>query len=89
MFIIEQSYSKQNDDLSWDEYTHSIQTVHKNIEDALNVLRAIYKGEIQNSNAFDVAIDEEAYNPYVIYRWLNAEGTQQERLVQIITRDLT
>lgn len=89
VYIVEQSYFKQDDKFSWNEYTHSIQSVHKNLDDALNVLRAIYKEAAQNPDAFDVALDEEAYNPCVIYRWLNAENCQCERFVEIITRDLT
>lgn len=89
VYIVEESYYKQDDKFSWSEYTHSIVSVHKNLESALDVLRAIHKEATQNSNNFDVCLDEEAYNPYVIYRWMNGENKQYERIVQIITRDLT
>ena len=89
VYIVEESYYKQDDKFSWSEYTHSIVSVRKNLEGALDVLRAIHKEATQNSNNFDVCLDEEAYNPYVIYRWLDGENKQYDRLVQIITRDLT
>ena len=88
VYIVEESYYKQDDKFSWSEYTHSIMSAHKNLENALDVLRAIHKEATQNSNNFDVCLDEEAYNPYVIYLWMNGENKQYERIVQIITRDL-
>lgn len=89
VYIIVNCYYMQNDKFSWTEYAHSIQSVHKNSEDALDVLRAIYKKAIQNTNNYDVQINEEAAVPYVLYRWKNAENKQYERFVEIIIRDLT
>lgn len=43
VYIIENCFYKQDGKFSWNEYAHSIQSVHKNSEDALDVLRAIYK----------------------------------------------
>ena len=89
VYIVENCYYMQNDKFSWTEYAHSIQSVHKNSDDALDVLRAIYKEASQNPNNYDVLIDEEAAVPYVLYRWKSAENKQYERFAEIITRDLT
>ena len=58
-------------------------------EDALDVLRAIYKEATQNPDNYDVMIDEKAAVPYVLYRWKNADNKQRERFVEIAIRDLT
>lgn len=89
VYIVENCYYMQNDKFSWTEYGHSIQSVRKNFEGALDVLRAIYKEATQNPNNYDVQINEEAAAPYVLYRWKNAENKQYERFVEIIIRDLT
>lgn len=89
VYIVENCYYMQNDKFSWNEYAHSIQSVHKNSEDALDVLRAIYKEASQNNNNYDVQINEGAAVPYVLYRWNSAENKQYERFAEIITRDLT
>ena len=89
VYIVEDCYYKQDDNSSWNEYTHSIQSVHKNSEDALDVLRAIYKEANQNPNVYYAQLDEEAAIPYVLYRWKNVGNKQHERFVQIIIRDLT
>lgn len=89
VYIVENCYYMQNDKFSWSEYGHSIQSVHKNFEGAIDVLRAIYKEATQNPNNYDVLIDEEAAVPYVLYRWKDAENKQSERFAEIITRDLT
>mgnify|MGYP004534788981 FL=1 len=89
VYIVENCYYMQNDKFSWSEYAHSIQSVHKNSEDALDVLRAIYKAATQNPSMYDVLIDEEAAVPYVLYRWKNADNKQHERFVEIAIRDLT
>lgn len=88
VYIVENSYYMQNDKFSWAEYDHSIQSVHKNSEGALDVIRAIYKEATQNPNNYDVLINEEAAVPYVLYRWKDAEDKQSERFAEIITRDL-
>lgn len=88
VYIVENRYYMQNDKFSWAEYDHSIQSVHKNSEGALDVLRAIYKEATQNPNNYDVLIDEEAAVPYVLYRWKNAENKQHERFAEIIIHDL-
>jgi hypothetical protein len=88
VYIVENRYYMQNDKFSWAEYDHSIQSVHKNSEDALDVLRAIYKEAIQYSSNYDVLIDEEAAVPYVLYRWKGAENKQYERFAEIIIHDL-
>lgn len=89
VYIVENCYYMQNDNFSWTEYGHNIQSVHKNSEGAFDVLRAIYKEATQNPNNYDVLIDEEAAVPYVLYRWKNADNKQRERFVEIIIRDLT
>lgn len=89
VYIVESSYYKHDDKFSCNEYTHSIMSVHKNFDDALDVLRAIHKKATQTPDVFDIRLDEKVYRPYVIYRWLNEENKQYDRLVQIITRDLT
>ena len=89
VYIVENSYYLQNDKLSWTEYGHSIQSVHKNFEGALNVLRTIYKEATQYPSNYDVMIDEEAAVPYVLYRWKDAENKQSERFAEIIIYDLT
>ena len=88
VYIVENCYYMQNDKFSWAEYDHSIQSVHKNSEGALNVLRAIYKEATQNPNNYDVQINEEAAVPYVLYRWKGAENKQYERFAEIIIHDL-
>ena len=88
VYIVENCYYMQNDKFSWTEYSHSIQSVHKNSEGALDVLRAIYKEATQYPSNYDVLIDEEAAVPYVLYRWKDAEDKQSERFAEIITRDL-
>ena len=88
VYIIENCYYMQNDKFSWSEYGHSIQSLHKNSEDALDVLRAIYKEATQNPNNYDVQLNEEAAIPYVIYHWKNAKNQQRERFVKITIRDL-
>lgn len=88
VYIVENCYYMQNDKFSWTEYGHRIQSVRKNFEGALDVLRAIYKEATQNPNNYDVQINEEAAVPYVLYRWKNAENKQYERFVEIIIRDL-
>lgn len=88
VYIVENSYYMQNDKFSWAEYDHSIQSVHKNSEGALDALRAIYKEATQYPSNYDVLIDEEAAVPYVLYRWKGAKNEQCERFVEIITRDL-
>lgn len=88
VYIVEDSYRKQNDNLSWDEYAHAIKSVHKNRKDALKVLRDIYNSVIHDHGIYDIKIDEDAYSPYVSYCWKNAEGIQYEVFTEIITRDL-
>ena len=58
VYIVENCFYKQDGKFSWNEYAHSIQSVHKNSEDALDVLRAIYKEATQNPDNYDVMIDE-------------------------------
>lgn len=89
VYIVENYYYMQDDKFSWNEYAHSIQSVHKNFEDALDVLRAIYKEATQYHSNYDVLIDEEAAVPYVLYRWKDAENKQYERFAEIIIYDLT
>lgn len=89
VYIVENCYYMQNDKFSWIEYAHAIQSVHKNSEDALDVLRAIYKAATQNPSMYDVQLDEGATTPYVLYRWKNTDNKQHERFVQIAIRDLT
>lgn len=89
VYIIENCYYMQNNAYSWSEYAHGIQSLHKNSEDAFDVLRAIYKEATQNPNNYDVVINEEAAVPYVLYRWKSAENKQHERFAEIIIRDLT
>lgn len=89
VYIVENRCYLQNNKFSWIEYDHSIQSVHKNSEGALDVLRAIYKEATQNQNNYDVLIDEEAAVPYVLYRWKDAENKQSERFAEMIIRDLT
>lgn len=89
VYIVEQSYYKHDNKFSCNEYTHGIMSVHKNLDDALKILRAIHKKAIQTPDVFDVRLDEETYRPYVIYRWLNEKNKQYDRLVQIIPCDLT
>ena len=89
VYIVEESYYKQIDKSSWSEYTHSIMSVHKNLEDALDVLRKIHMEAARCFDTFDVELNEKAYCPYVIYRWMNGDSECYERIVQIITRDLT
>lgn len=88
VYIVDDCYYKQDGKFSWNEYAHNIQSVHKNSEDALDVLRAIYKAATQNPNIYDAQLDEEAA-PYVLYRWKNVDNKQHERFVQIAIRDLT
>ena len=88
VYIVDDCYYKQDDKFSWNEYAHNIQSVHKNSEDALDVLRAIYKAATQNPNIYDAQLDEEAAT-YVLYRWKNVDNKQHERFVQIAIRDLT
>lgn len=88
VYIVENSYDMQNNKFSWAEYDHSIQSVHKNSEGALDVLRAIYKEATQYPSNYDVLIDEEAAVPYVLYRWKGAENKQYERFTEITIRDL-
>lgn len=88
VYIVENCYYMQDDKFSWNEYAHSIQSVHKNSEGALDVLRAIYKEATQNPNNYDAQINEEAAVPYVLYRWKNAENKQYERFVETTIRDL-
>lgn len=88
VYIVENRYYMQNDKFSWNEYDHNIQSVHKNFEGALDVLRAIYKEATQNPNNYDVLIDKEAAVPYVLYRWKGAENKQYERFAEIIIHDL-
>lgn len=88
VYIVDDCYYKQDDKFSWNEYAHNIQSVHKNSEDALDVLRAIYKAATQNPNIYDAQLDEESA-PYVLYRWKNVDNKQHERFVQIAIRDLT
>nr|DAK68612.1 MAG TPA: hypothetical protein [Caudoviricetes sp.] len=89
VYIVENSYYKQDDKFSWNEYAHDVQSVHKNSESALDVLHVIYKEATQNPGIFDVQINEETAIPYVIYRWKNAKNQQRERFVKITIRDLT
>lgn len=89
VYIVENCYYMQNDNFSWTEYGHDIQSVHKNSEGALDALRAIYKEATQNPNNYDMLIDEEAEVPYVLYRWKDAEDKQSERFAEIIIYDLT
>lgn len=58
VYIVENCYYIQNDKFSWTEYGHSIQSVRKNFEGALDVLRAIYKEATQNPNNYDAQINE-------------------------------
>ena len=58
VYIVENCFYKQDGKFSWNEYAHSIQSVHKNSEDVLDVLRAIYKEATQNPDNYDVMIDE-------------------------------
>lgn len=88
VYIVENSYYKQDDKFSWNEYAHNIQSVHKNSESAIDVLRVIYKEATQNPGIFDVQLNEEAAIPYVIYHWKNAKNQQRERFVKITIRDL-
>ena len=88
VYIVENCFYKLDGKLSWNEYAHSIQSVHKNSEDALDVLRAIYKEATQNPDNYDVMIDEKAAVPYVLYRWKNAANKQRERFVENAIRDL-
>lgn len=89
VYIVENRYYTQNDKFSWTEYYHSIQSVHKNSEGALDVLRAIYKEATQYQSNYDVLINEEAAVPYVVYRWKDEENKQYERFAEIIICDLT
>lgn len=89
IYIVENSYRKQNGTSSWNEYAHAIQSVHKNREDALEILHNIYNSAIHNHSIYDAKLDEDAYSPHVSYCWKNAEGIQHEIFVEIITRDLT
>lgn len=88
VYIVENRCYLQNDKFSWTEYDHSIQSVHKNSEGALDVLRAIYKEATQYPSNYDVLIDEEAAVPYVLYRWKDAENKQYERFAEMIICDL-
>lgn len=89
VYIVENCFYKQDGKFSWNEYSHCIQSVHKNSEDALDVLRAIYKAATQNSDLYDAQINEEAVVPYVLYHWKTADNKQHERFVEIVIRDLT